>query len=104
MSMPLARLVLLLLIIDLNGCYVANQKAFEQWVRSEIAVGMPIQTALARLSYLRFDCTASAPSDCSRVRQSLLPYSCVERVRAYWAEQTQLVSNVEISQIACAGF
>jgi len=99
----LARLVLLFFVVDLGGCYFRNQAAFDSRIRKEVAVGMPVQDAMARLSKMRLSCIHSEPADCSRVRQSLLPYSCVERVRLHWAEQTQRVTRIEIPDIVCAG-
>lgn len=98
------RLALLFCVIDLSGCYFANQRAFEHRVLNEVAVGMPVEDAIARLSAMRLDCSRGNPADCSRIRQSLMPYSCVERVRVSWTEQTQRVSDIEIPKIACAGF
>lgn len=83
---------------------VDNQRAFEHRVLNEVAVGMPVKDAIARLSTMRLDCSRGNPADCSRIRQSLMPYSCIERVRVSWTDQTQGVSNIEIPKIACAGF
>jgi hypothetical protein len=99
-----AAMALLLCAVGLAGCYFRNQKAFEGRIQAHVAVGMPMQDAIARLSELRLTCTRSNPADCSRVRQSVMPYSCVERVRLHWAEQTQQVTKIEIPEIACAGF
>jgi hypothetical protein len=99
----LAGLALSFCVIDLSGCYFANQNAFEHRVRAQVAVGMPVEDAIARLSDIRLDCTRANPADCSRIRQGLMPYSCVERVRVYWTEQTQRVSNIQIPKVACAG-
>jgi hypothetical protein len=99
----LARLALVLCVIDLSGCYFRNQKAFEQRVQTHVAVGMPMQDAIARLADMRLTCTGANPADCSRIRQSLMPYSCVERVRLQWGEQTKQVTKIEIPEIACSG-
>ena len=98
------RLALLFGVTDLNGWYFANQRAFEHRVLNQVAVGMPVEDAIARLSVMRLDCSRGNPEDCSRIRQSPMPYSCVERVRVSWTEQTHRVSNIEIPRIACAGF
>jgi hypothetical protein len=89
--------------MGLSGCYFRNQKAFERRVQSEVAVGMPVHDALLRLSDMRLSCIGGNPADCSRVRQSLMPYSCVERVRVHWTEQTQRITRIEIPEIACTG-
>jgi len=99
----LVRLTLLLAAISMSGCYFPDQRALEYRVQSKVAVAMPVQDAMAQLSQMRFDCVRANPADCSRLRESLMPYSCVERVRVYWSEQTRLVAKIEIPKIACAG-
>lgn len=99
-----ANLALLLGAMGLSGCYFRNQKSFERRVESVISVGMPLQLAVSRLSDLRLTCAIVNPADCSRIRKSLMPYSCVERVRVYWSGETQQVTRIEIPEIACAGF
>ena len=104
MRMPLIiKLSFLACAVCLSGCYFRNQEAFERRVNGVVAVGMPLHDALPQLSKMRLSCTLANPADCSRLRQSLMPYSCVERVRMYWEEQTQRVTRIEIPQIACAG-
>jgi len=98
-----ATFALLLAVSGLSGCYFRNQKSFERRVESTISAGMPLQQAVSRLSDLRLTCTLVNPADCSRIRQSLMPYSCVERVRLYWSGETQQVTRIEIPEIACAG-
>lgn len=103
MRILLFKLALLFCVIGLSGCYFRNQKTFERRVQSEVAIGMPVQDAIARLSNMRLSCTRSDPADCSRIRQSLMPYSCVERVRVHWTDQTLRVTEIEIPEIVCAG-
>jgi hypothetical protein len=100
---PLAKLALVLCAIDLSGCYFRNQEAFEHRVQTHVAVGMRMQDAITRLTEMRLTCTGANPADCSRIRQSVMPYSCVERVRLHWEDQTKRVTEVEIPKIACAG-
>lgn len=87
----------------LGGC-TDEQSKFEDSVHHQVSLGMPLQAATANLSKLKLECSGSNPVDCSRVRQSLLPYSCVERVRLRWSEPDQVVDQVEIPKIACTGF
>lgn len=93
----------LLCVLGLNGCYVRNQKSFERRVENAVSVGMPLEQALSRLSGLHLTCSIANPADCSRLRESLMPYSCVERVRVYWTGEIQQVTRIDIPQIACAG-
>jgi hypothetical protein len=90
-------------LLPLSGCYFPNQSEFEQSVHGEVSVGMPLKTAVANLRNLKLACTGSNPSDCSRIRQSILPYSCVERVRLQWSGEDQVVQAINIPKIACAG-
>jgi hypothetical protein len=99
----LVTLALLLCAVDLSGCYFRNQTAFERRVQGHVVVGMPVQDAIARLSEMRLSCTRANPADCSRIRQGVMPYSCIERVRLHWTEQTQQVTKIEIPEIACTG-
>ena len=103
MRVRLLEIAVLFCALDLSGCYFRDQQAFEHRVQSHVAVGMSAQDAIARLSDLRLTCTGTHPADCSRIRQSLMPYSCIERVRLYWSEQTQRITKVEIPKIACTG-
>ena len=103
MTILLATVGLALCAQALTGCYVCNQKAFENRVQAHIAVGMPMQAAIAKLADMRLICSSGNPAECSRIRQSLLPYSCVERVRLHWMKSTQQVTKIEIPEIACAG-
>jgi hypothetical protein len=98
-----ACLVLALPVLGLSGCYFRNQKSFERRVERAVSTGMPLHQAVTRLSDLRLTCTLVNPADCSRIRQSLMPYSCVERVRLYWSGEAQQVTRIEIPEIACAG-
>lgn len=103
MKSAVRKFVLLLCLLGLGGCYVVNQQKFERRVYREVAVGMSVDDALARLTDIGLTCTATNPAECSRVRQSLMPYSCVERVRVHWTDPARRVTNIEIPAIACAG-
>jgi hypothetical protein len=96
------KLGLLLCAIDLSGCRFRDQGAFGHRVQSEVAVGMPVQVAIARLSDMQLNCTRANPADCWRVRQEPMPNSCVERIRLYWMEQTRRITRIEIPELACA--
>ena len=85
----------------LAGCYSPNQKAFEREVHTLVQPGMPVSAAVAHLTQRGFDCTGE-PITCSRIRQRLLPSSCIERVNLQAAGSTALLF-VDIPPIACAG-
>jgi hypothetical protein len=58
---------------------------------------------VAALDERKMHCNGENPLDCSRLRQSLMPYSCVERVRLYSSGSDRVVTEIEIRKIACAG-
>jgi hypothetical protein len=87
----------------LSGCYFVDQPKFEASVHKQVSVGMPLQTAVVALSQRKMDCSGENPVDCSRIRQSLMPYSCIERVNLYSTGTDRLVTEIQIPKIACAG-
>jgi hypothetical protein len=87
----------------LSGCYFVNQPKFEASIHRRVSVGMPLQAAVAALGGRKMRCNGENPVDCSRLRQSLMPYSCVERVRLYSSGLDRVVTEIEIRKIACAG-
>ena len=89
--------------MGISGCYFANQPRLENTVRAHIAVGMPLSTAIGNASALRFKCIGANPADCTRLRQSIMPYSCVERFRLFSSGAPAKVDGIEIPKIACAG-
>ena len=104
MRTPLAIAAALICTLDLSGCYFRNQRAFESRVQKRVAVGIPLRVAVAHLADIRLTCTTNNPAECTRIRQSLMPYSCVERVRLFWAEDAaRPITRIEVPAIACAG-
>jgi hypothetical protein len=87
----------------LSGCYIVNQPRFEASIHKRASVGMPLQAAVAALGERKMHCNGENPVDCSRLRQSLMPYSCVERVHLYSSGPDRLVTEIQIPKIACAG-
>lgn len=90
-------------LVVLEGCYFANQPRLKRTVHAHLAVGMPLATAISNASAISFKCSSGTPVDCTRLRQSLMPYSCVERVRLYSSGTPAVVDTIEIPKIACAG-
>ncbi|RQP24564.1 hypothetical protein DZC73_14885 [Albitalea terrae] len=89
----------------LGGCYTLDQPKFEQYVNERVSQGMSLSEAELRLAREGFTCeaTSAAPAaSCARTRQSVLPYSCIERVLLQSSEGR--VTSVEVPKIACAGF
>jgi len=65
---------------------------------------MPLAAAVESLRAEGFSCSAQNPVTCSRMRQRLLPSTCVERVNLYASSKTAAVDKIEVEPIACAGF
>lgn len=102
-SLGLSSWVLLLLVLP--GCYTVNQEGFTKHVEQIVAPGMRLSEAAMRLSKDGFACDAlvSSPAvTCTRDRQSVLPYTCIERVNL--VSSNEIVSAIQVPPIACAGF
>ncbi len=91
------------LCVLLNACYFVHQDKFVEAVHSWIRVDMPFATAISILGTKGMTCTGGNPADCSRLRQGLQPYSCIERVRVRFAAPDMLVDAIQIPDIVCAG-
>jgi hypothetical protein len=95
---------LLPLMLALGGCYTVDQAKFERYVSGRASVGMELPEAEQWLSQDGFQCqgdSSASAVDCSRMRQSVLPYTCIERVLLRSREGR--VGSVEVPKIACAG-
>lgn len=93
----------LFLELPLSACYVVHQDKFEEAVHSWIRVDMPFATAISILGTKGMTCNGGNPARCSRIRQGLQPYSCVERVNVSFAAPDMLVDVIQVPRIACAG-
>jgi hypothetical protein len=89
--------------VVLAACYSPNQPAFEASVQKQVKAGMPLGTAIENLGRLKLTCSGDNPVTCDRIRQRLLPSSCIERVRLAVVRASNIVETVEIPPIACAG-
>lgn len=96
----------ILLASSLSGCYMVNQQAYTNYVNERVKPEMTLVQAVDILSSDGFNCDShsSAPATtCTRNRQSLLPYTCVERVNLTQKGQSAVVKEVEIPPIVCGG-
>jgi hypothetical protein len=87
----------------LGGCYFANHARLERTAHAHVAVGMPLAAAISNASAISFKCNSATPVSCTRLRQSLLPYSCVERIKLYSYGTPAVVDAIVVPKIACAG-
>lgn len=98
--------IVLFALVSLPGCYTVNQERFSAYAVSAVSAGMPLEAATVRLQKDGFHCDprSSAPATtCTRDRQSLLPYTCVERINLTAREDRSIIARVEVPQIMCAG-
>ena len=105
--MLLRTLYVLILSASVVGCYMPNQTSLERQVSRTISTGVPLSQAVAKLSAQRFTCDSKPSStgqlSCSRIRQRLLPSSCVERVVMTVSPAESSVSAIDVRPIVCAG-
>jgi hypothetical protein len=83
-----------------------DNSEFQSEVARNVAPGMSLVSATQRLRKLGFSCDdkAAAPEiTCTRNRQSLLPYACVQRVNLVTDLERITVTTVTPKPIACAG-
>lgn len=100
----LARVAGIVLVTGvLTSCYSPNQQKLEDDIRTLVYPGMAVSAAIAHLSSRGFACTGDHPVTCSRVRQRLLPSSCVERVSLEPSDPRSAVRVVDVHPIVCAG-
>lgn len=85
----------------LSACYSPNQHAFEASIHDRISIGLPAASAVANLREINMHCTGEGPITCDRIRQRLLPSSCIERVEL--GILGDVVDTLEIRPIVCAG-
>jgi hypothetical protein len=75
-------------------------------VAKNVSPGMPFATALQNLHKSGFSCDdrpATIEVTCTRSRQSLLPYACIQRVNLMTDSSRTTVTTVTPMPIACAG-
>jgi len=83
-----------------------NQK-FRSEVAEEVSVEMPLITAKEHLAKAGFSCderSSSPEVTCTRDKESVLPYSCVQRVNLTPDSKRETVIAVTPKAIICAGF
>lgn len=94
-------------IFCLAGCYTPNYGRLSAHVGTLVRPDMPMDEAVKTLEADGFSCSPAAPTPsktCARMRQRLLPSTCVERVNLYISQIRSEVELVEVPGIACAGF
>jgi len=96
-------IVALVVCFTLASCYTPEQAQLSSLINEKVTLGMPMSSAIKALTNEGFACVGNTSTDCSRVRQRLLPSSCIERVRLYSDNNSNLVDRVDVPPIDCAG-
>ena len=93
-------------LLCLGGCYTVNNERFAADMHELVAPGLDMASAMKRLEANRFTCDAvsAAPATtCTRTRQSVLPYTCIERVILMPISEKPGVGRVDVPKIMCTG-
>jgi hypothetical protein len=95
-----------LLLSACPGMSPKDNERFQAIVRKNVTPGMPLATAEQHLQHAGFHCDdrpAAAEISCTRDRQSVLPYACIQRVNLMPDADRLTVTAVTPEPIACAG-
>jgi len=96
-------------VLFLYGCPSMSPKAnlrFLTDIAKTVSPGMPLSTAIQHLANDGFTCDnqLDVPDvTCTRSRQSVLPYTCIQRVNLSTDANRETVTTVNPRPIACAG-
>ena len=104
---PLSLLLLLATVSGCAGMTPDDNRAFRQEIDNTVHVNMSLTTAEQRLGKAGLSCDdrTSAPHiTCTRIRDNLLPYSCVQRVTLTTDNTHTMVTAVLPKPIVCSGF
>ncbi len=85
---PVYPITVLWVALALQGCYVPNER--EGGRRKDL------ERPRVRLQ-------RRCPLTCARIRQRLIPSSCVEKVRLQFSQDGAVVRGTEIQPVVCAG-
>jgi hypothetical protein len=102
----LSFLTLLLPILGCTGVTPEDNQRFRSEIAENLSINMPLTVAKERLTQLGFSCDeqSSAPNiTCTRTKQNILPYSCIQRVNLSPDPERDSVAAVTPEPIVCAG-
>lgn len=93
-------------LLLLGGCYTVNNERFAADIHKLLEPGFDMASATRNLEAIGFSCdsVSAAPwTTCTKTRQGILPYTCIERVNLMPASKQTGVERVDMPQIMCAG-
>jgi hypothetical protein len=97
------------LLTGFGGCVgmsPSDNTKFQAVVTKNVSPGMPFVTGISHLLKAGFTCDdrGSAPAIiCTRMRQNILPYTCIQRVDLKTDLDRKTIVEVTSAPIACAG-
>ena len=103
------RLVIFILLTSLCGCAGMSKEdndKFQKDVAKNVSAGMSVITALEHLANAGFSCderSVASKITCTRMRENILLYSCIQRVNISVDSSRKIVDAVDPDPIACAG-
>jgi hypothetical protein len=95
-------------LLSVGGCAgmsSSDNAKFQAVVAKSVSPGMPFVTGIKHLVKAWFSCDdrGSAPAvTCTRLRQSALPYACIQRVDLKTDLDRKTIVEVTSAPIACA--
>jgi hypothetical protein len=102
----LARAALLVGVGGCAGMSPSDNATFQAVVAKSVSPGMPFVTGIKHLVKVGFTCDdrGSAPAiTCTRMRQNILPYTCIQRVDLKTDSDRKTIVEVTPEPIVCAG-
>lgn len=97
------------LLAGVSGCAgmsPSDNANFHAVVAKNVVAGMPFVTAIKHLVKAGFSCGdrgSALAVTCTRLRQSTLPYACIQRVDLKTDSDRKTIVEVTPEPIACAG-
>jgi hypothetical protein len=97
------------LLVGGGGCAgmrPSDNAKFQAVVAKSVSPGMPFVAGIGHLVKAGFTCDnrGSAPAvTCTRMRQNILPYACIQRVDLKTDPDRKTIVEVTPEPIACAG-
>lgn len=83
-----------------------DNERFQTEIAKQVVVGMPLPVASQNLAKIGFSCddkSAAPEITCTRIKDNILLYSCMQRVNIVINSERKYVLAIKPSPIACAG-
>jgi hypothetical protein len=95
------------LLVGVSGCAgMSPSDKFQAVVAKNVSPGMPFVTGIKHLVKAGFTCDDRGSATaviCTRMRQNILPYACIQRVDLKTDSDRRTIVEVTPEPIACVG-